>query len=236
MHSTRNTLGVLLCLTLFGCISRPKHLRLETFGFAPPSRTAAPAGDSAPILVLRSVRVVPAYQSQDFLYRAADYRFERDFYAHFLAPPDQLIRSASLDLFQASGLFRAVVSGVNAIPSRGHLDLSVRELYGDFRPGWAPAAVISLRFLLIESPDGMPLWNRTLLRRIPLRERSPSALMRGWDTGLRQIIAEASPSLAKQLQAAEEKAQKAAEKAAIPPARKTAPAPLPPPTLPSETR
>ncbi|VVM07170.1 hypothetical protein MAMC_01472 [Methylacidimicrobium cyclopophantes] len=201
------------CLPLLGCISRPNRLPSESFGFVPsvvaPSKTDAPK----PTLVLRSVRVVPAYAGQDFVYRAADYRFERDPYAHFLTSPELLIRSAVSDSLQNSGLFQMVVAGGSAVLTHSFAEISVRELYGDFRPRSSPAAVISLRFLVIQAPGGNPLWEGTISRRIPLRERSASALMEGWSTGLRQILVEAGPLLAKYAREADLAAQKAAENA-----------------------
>jgi ABC-type uncharacterized transport system auxiliary subunit len=211
------------CLPLFGCVSRPTRLPSETFDFAPSTGSTAKQGDSRPAVVLRTIRVVAAFAGEDFVYRASDYRYERDPYAHFLSSPELLIRTVVSDDLQASGLFQAVVGAGSAIMTHTFAEISVRQLYGDFRPGRPPAAVIALRFLLIQSPRGIPLWERTIVRRIPIRERSASALMRGWNAGLRQILAEAAPLLAKQIRDADQ----AAEKTAEPAGRKPAP-PSPP--------
>ncbi|VVM07739.1 ABC-type transport auxiliary lipoprotein family protein [Methylacidimicrobium tartarophylax] len=212
-----------LCLPLFGCVSRPTRLPSETFDFAPSTGSSVKEGDSRPAIVLRSVRVVAAFAGEDFVYRATDYRYERDPYAHFLSSPELLIRTAVSDNLQASGLFQTVAGAGSAILTHTFAEISVRQLYGDFRPGRPPAAVIALRFLLIESPRGTPLWERTIVRRVPIGERSASALMLGWNTGLRQILAEAAPLLAKQIREADQ----AAEQAAKPTGHKPAP-PSPP--------
>ncbi|WP_018291187.1 ABC-type transport auxiliary lipoprotein family protein [Verrucomicrobium sp. 3C] len=199
-----------LCLSLFGCVSRPTRLPSETFDFAPSTGSSVKQGDSRPAVVLRTVRVVAAFAGEDFVYRATDYRYERDPYAHFLSSPELLIRTAISDGLQASGLFQAVVGAGSAIMTHTFAEISVRQLYGDFRPGRPPAAVIAVRFLLIQSPRGTPLWERTIVRRVPIRERSASTLMRGWNTGLHQILAEAAPLLAQQIREADQTAEKTA--------------------------
>ncbi|MDD4932323.1 MAG: ABC-type transport auxiliary lipoprotein family protein [Methylacidiphilaceae bacterium] len=211
-----------LCLPLLGCVSRPSRLPSETFAFAPSAGSPSKVADPQPILVLRSVRVVPAFSGQDFVYRATDYRYERDPYAHFLASPDLLVRSTLSDSLLNSGLFRVVAAGESALMTHSFAEISVRELYGDFRPRRVPAAVLSMRFLLIQSPRGLPLWEKKITRRIPLKERSASALMHGWNTALRQILAEAAPPLAEHIREVDQAAEKAA--------RPTDHEPAPPPT------
>lgn len=227
--NSRRLLLFALCLPLLGCISRPKQLATESFSFAPALTSPPKAGGPKPALALRSVRIVPAFAAHEFVYRVADYRYERDPYARFLASPELLIRSTVSDSLQSSGRFQAVAAWGSAIATRSSIEISVRELYGDFRPGRTPAAVIALRFFLVQSLGGKLLWEQTFLRRVPLRERSPSALMRGWNEGLRQILSEVGPLLAEHAREADEAAQKAAEKTEPPPPPKTpssaAPAP-----------
>ncbi|MGD9897263.1 MAG: hypothetical protein AB7T14_09360 [Candidatus Methylacidiphilaceae bacterium] len=229
----RNRRGALLplfvglCLPLLGCISRPVRLSPETYAFTPVSPSSPQGSEAQPILVLRSVRVVPAFSGQEFVYRAADHRYERDPYARFLSPPGLLIRSTASDLLQETGLFQLVATGASSLLTHSFAEISVRQLYGDFRPDRKPAAAISLRFLVVQSPRGIPFWERTIARRIPLRERSASALMEGWNTGLRQILLEAAPPLAEHVREADQAARKAAEEAPQPkpPNGSTPPAP-----------
>ncbi|QSR84411.1 ABC-type transport auxiliary lipoprotein family protein [Methylacidimicrobium sp. B4] len=232
--ATRRLFFLSLCLPFFGCMSRPARLPSESFSFAPSTGSSAKEGGSHLTLVVRSVRVVAAFAGEDFVYRASDYRYERDPYAHFLASPELLIRSAVSDILQSSGLFQAVVAGGSAVMTHSFAEISVRQLYGDFRPGRPPAAVIALRFLLVQSPGGIPLWEETIARRVPLRERSTSSLMAGWNAGIHQILAEAGPSLAKQIRAADEAARKALEKVEAAPVPKPPPPPTPAQTVPAE--
>ncbi|CAB4242822.1 protein of unknown function [Methylacidimicrobium sp. AP8] len=225
-----------LCLPLFGCMSRPARLPSESFAFSPATGFPAKQDASRPVLVLRSVRVAPAFSGEDFVYRAADYRYERDPYAHFLSAPDLLIRTAISDRLQASGLFRAVVGAGSAVMTRSFADVSVRQLYGDFRPGRQPEAVIALRFLVTQVPPGTPLWEQTIVRRVPIRERSPSALMQGWNAGLQQILAEAGPLLVQYVRTADESAPASAEKAGGVSGLKPSPPSTPAPEAPAERR
>jgi hypothetical protein len=78
------------------------------------------------------------------------------------------------------------------------LDAVVDELYGDFRPGRAPEAVITIQFRLMDltgiSPR--PILERTIGRRVRLSEQSPEALIHGYGEALGEILAELAIALA----------------------------------------
>jgi len=72
------------------------------------------------------------------------------------------------------------------------LEATVTELYGDFRPGRGPAAVLAIQFALIDTAAPRPrtVLARTLARRIELPEASFDALVRGYGSALAEILAE----------------------------------------------
>jgi hypothetical protein len=77
-------------------------------------------------------------------------------------------------------------------PARYVLEATVSELYGDFRTGRKPEAVMSVQFALLDtdSPRAKTVLARTLSRRIELPEASFDALVRGYGTALAEILAE----------------------------------------------
>jgi hypothetical protein len=79
------------------------------------------------------------------------------------------------------------------------LELVFTDLYGDFRPGRAPAAVMSVQAYLVETGGGTPkaVYTRAFAQRVGLGEASPEAVVRGYGVALGRILAELSADLAK---------------------------------------
>lgn len=91
----------------------------------------------------------------------------------------------------AAGPFRAVLQPGAGQVTRYALEASVTELYGDFRPGQAPAAVMTIQFAVADTMamKGATLYERTFTRRVPLKEATPASLVRGWGPALAEILA-----------------------------------------------
>jgi len=75
-------------------------------------------------------------------------------------------------------------------PSPLVLEVTVTELYGDFRPQQTPAAVLSAQFNLIDTtqPRAKVVLERTLSSRIPLQQASPDALVQGYGRALGDVL------------------------------------------------
>jgi hypothetical protein len=69
-------------------------------------------------------------------------------------------------------------------------------LYGDFREGRPPAAVLVMQFALIEQV-GPPhlIYGRTVARRVDLPRASPDALVRGYGTAFAEILSQIAPEV-----------------------------------------
>jgi hypothetical protein len=81
------------------------------------------------------------------------------------------------------------------------LDANVVELYGDFREGRPPAAVLTVQFALIEQISARPkvVYGRTLTSRIDLSKASPDALVLGLGTALSEILSQLARDLSAQV-------------------------------------
>ena len=77
------------------------------------------------------------------------------------------------------------------------LEATVSELYGDFRPGYAPAAVVTVQFALIDLTGvrSKVVLERTIASRVNLPEASPDALVRGYGEALAEILLQLVPNL-----------------------------------------
>jgi hypothetical protein len=66
----------------------------------------------------------------------------------------------------------------------------VTELYGDFRSGRTPVAVMTIQFTLVDlrGVSTKVRLEQTIARRIELPEASPAALVRGYGQALGEIL------------------------------------------------
>lgn len=149
-------------------------------------------------LTMGRVRVAPVYAGKSLVFRVDDVRYARDFYSVFIAEPDDMLASRIAAWLDRAGPFKSVAQPGNRHGSSYVLDAVVDELYGDFRPGRAPEAVITIQFRLMDltgiSPR--PILERTIGRRVRLPEQSPEALIHGYGEALGEILAELAIALA----------------------------------------
>ena len=68
---------------------------------------------------------------------------------------------------------------------------SINALYGDFRKPSAPAALLEIEFFLHNENPGNPgiVLQKRYLKSVPLKEKSPEALAKGWSEALEGIVA-----------------------------------------------
>ncbi len=97
-----------------------------------------------------------------------------------------------------SDLFQTVVEPGSVLKPNTMAEVTVLELYGDFRRPPEAAAVLTLRFVVLDSPDGIPgklAFEGEYSRRVSLRARNATALMAGWNEALNQILAQLGSDL-----------------------------------------
>jgi len=180
-------------LCLAGCLSRPALVRAY-FSFAsPPPQDPSPTGQ-AQILGIRGLNVDAPFDSQSFIYRTGPFSFERDPYAEFLVPPARDLLAPVCAHFRRNGSFADVVKPDSALRPNALVEITVTQLYGDFRnPGHA-AAVLAMHcvfFKAAAADPGTVLLDREFTRSIPLKQSTASAVMAGWNEALQQIVVSA---------------------------------------------
>ncbi|HTO46543.1 MAG TPA: hypothetical protein VML91_02795, partial [Burkholderiales bacterium] len=85
----------------------------------------------------------------------------------------------------------------SAMPAPYVLEATVAELYGDFREGRPPAAVLTVQFALIDQAGARPrvVRERTIASRVDLPQASPDALVRGYGKALAEVLSQLAPEL-----------------------------------------
>jgi hypothetical protein len=73
----------------------------------------------------------------------------------------------------------------------------IAEPAGDFRPGHAPAAVVTVQFALIDLTRARSkmVLERTIGRRVAIQQATPDALVRGYGEALAEILVQLVPNL-----------------------------------------
>jgi cholesterol transport system auxiliary component len=179
-------------LTLASCSIGKPIPAANTYVIQPPAPTSAPpTASGAESLRIGNVRVAAAYAGNALVYRTDDVRFTSDPYSRFIAEPGMMLGDQMAAWLARAGPF-AVTGPESTLPAHYLLEATVTELYGDFRPQRAPAAVLAVQFALIDQTAARPkaVLERSIGRRVDLPQDSPDALVRGFGDALAQILAE----------------------------------------------
>lgn len=200
MKWLRSCVLVLGIAVLGGCLSRP-NLARQSFTFAMPPTTNARA-TNGPILGIRRIVVASPFNTQELTYRTGPFSYERDPYAGFLVSPAESLAEPLRGYLRDSGSFHVVTEPDSELAPNVELEITVSQIYGDFRNQAHPIATIEMRFLAFENSGASAkvLLQKDYGRNIPLQSRTAAALVAGWNEGLRQIAAEAAQDLAQATQ------------------------------------
>jgi ABC-type uncharacterized transport system auxiliary subunit len=183
---------------LCGCTSGPGWKR-QVFAFSSPADPAA-TNEPTVTVALNRVAISPLFHSRSFTYRTAENTYEQDPYAGFLILPERALAEAIRAWMRASGAFGRVLEPGSSLTPGLVVEVSVHELYGDFRQASQPTGAMAIRFVLFELKDGNPgrlVMDKVSARQTPLSRKTPDALMTAWDTDLREIMEEIQSEYAK---------------------------------------
>ncbi len=187
------------CLFLSaGCLSKPPLMK-ETFVLTGPGGPAGSVSKNplAP-LGIKSFSVAPVYENRSFLYRISEETFEQDPYAELLVPPSRLMPNVFRSHLRATGVFRSIIEPGSFFTPVFNTEITVSEFYGDLRKPEQPTAVLTMRFLVIESastPSQEPFFQGEITRHIPIPSRTAAALAGGWNQALKEIAEEFATTL-----------------------------------------
>jgi uncharacterized lipoprotein YmbA len=193
-------LGLAACaaLSLAACsIGKPLPQATTYIVDPPKAEAASPAARRPETLLMGSVRVAAAYAGNALVYRLDDVQYTSDPYHAFIAEPGAMLGNRMAEWLDRAGPFKTVAQPGSARPARYVLEATVAELYGDFREGKSPAAVLTVQFALIDQGGARPrlMRERTFTSRVDLPQATPDALVRGYGKALAEILSQLVPEL-----------------------------------------
>jgi len=198
MTTPHSLVYLVLVLLLGGCslggpTPQPNRYAIE------PVLPDAVAAQRAGTLRIGSVQVAAGFSSEQLVYRLDDVRFEQDFYERFISEPAAMLGERLAIWLEATGPFEMVTRTGSSSVAPHVLEALVTELYGDFRPGQPPAAVIRIQFTVLDTRPIRPrlVLERGIARRVAIDESSAGALVRGYNRALGEILGELAAEMAK---------------------------------------
>jgi ABC-type uncharacterized transport system auxiliary subunit len=186
----RNLALILLLAALFcGCSSGPLWQR-RVYAFSVPADP--PVTTTLTNLVsLTHVSISPLFQSRFFTYRTTETSYEQDPYAAFLVPPERSLAEPLRSWIRTSGAFGRLVEPGSGLSPTLTIEVSVSQLYCDFRKASHPVATMEMRWLIYQVSNSSPsqiVLDKVYARETPLAKKSPAAIMTAWDADLHQIL------------------------------------------------
>jgi cholesterol transport system auxiliary component len=168
-----------------------------TYVVDPPMAAAgSPAARRPETLRVENVRVA-GYAGNALVYRLDEVQYTSDPYHAFIAEPGAMLGNRMAAWLDREGPFKTVTQPGSATPGQYVLEATVTELYGDFREGRPPAAVMTVQFVLIDEGGASPkvVCERTIASRVDLPQASPAALVSGYGKALAEILSQLVPEL-----------------------------------------
>lgn len=190
-------------LTGTGCGLRQAPLPKRTFVLEgvpgkPAGGDAAPAG----VLLVRLLKVAPAFDARAFVVRRGEHEFVSDPYHAFLGSPGPMLTEALAASIRGLGVFALVTTGGSQLAPTHALEGEVTELYGDYRDAARPQAVLGLELRLLHPLGGAASalrWQRTERRALALERAGADELVAGWKAALAEICGALDPDLFRRL-------------------------------------
>jgi cholesterol transport system auxiliary component len=200
MKRTPMLIAALALASLAGCVSLERDYPEKHYYALSVERKAA-ARPTVPKAILRvlACRVAPGFDKTPIVVRKSEHAYESRFYDEFFLPPSDMVTAATRDWLARSGLFEEVVTSGSLVDAPLVLETSVGAIYGDFREGGKPAAVLVFQALLLrEGADGPRIvLDRTYRESAPLGEATASGIAAGLDVALAAALAALEADLAK---------------------------------------
>lgn len=198
MSATHLALAISAAVAIAGCSIGKPIPQATTYVVEPPMPALSPASERrAQSMRMGNVRVAAAFSGNALVYRTGDVQFVSDPYQAFIAEPAAMLGNRMAEWLDRAGPFKTVSQPGNARPAAFVLEATATELYGDFRAGQTPAAVMAVQFALIDPTTPRPtvVLERTIASRIVIAEATPDALVRGYGTALAEILTQLASEL-----------------------------------------
>jgi len=196
MRLIRLAFVVCACVVIAACSIGKPIPQATTYVIELPAATPT-AARRPETLRMGNVHVAAPFAGDALVYRMDEVRYTADPYNAFIAEPARMLGSRMAQWLYRAGPFQSVVQPESVRGAPYILEATVSELYGDFRPGYAPAAVVTVQFALLDLTGvrSKVVLERTIASRVNLPEASPGELVRGYGEALAEILLQLVPNL-----------------------------------------
>jgi cholesterol transport system auxiliary component len=196
-------IGLIVMLCASACLrldrERPekRFFLIETVRAGDPNPSAAAEG----MLQIRRFDVSPAFEAPSFVYRTGEYAWESDYYNAFFTSPDAMLTEMSSRWLGDTGLFMRVASHSSQVRGDYLLEGHVVSLYGDYRPGRRPEAVIEMQVLLLRDlpRETVIVLQGNYMAHEPVAGHAPGDLVAAWGRAMHSMLTELEGDLARVL-------------------------------------
>ena len=184
---------LILILLTYGCSGLQKEaLTKQYFDLSPQipvsSKDNLCRGET---LIIKAFSINPAFDSHSFVYKIGENEYTTDYYSEFISYPSKLITERTSEALYGSPHFRpALTDDKKDITYR--LSGKITRLSGDFLDKNNAKASIKL-ILILEKRTGStftPVLSNTYMADEPIKDKEPSSLVSGWNSGLSKILAQ----------------------------------------------
>jgi len=186
---------LLACICgLTGCLSR-SALNKQTFAFSVSTIAATNSLTTNRMLGIRNLQIAAPFEGRSFVYRTGEFSYVRDPYAEFMESPAEELIAPVCGWLRGDGDFSAVVEAGSALKPDTLVEVSVSQIFGDFRQSERPAAILTMRFVFFDATNDIPgkaIFQQEYSRNIPLSTPTAAKLMDGWERALSEILAQVS--------------------------------------------
>jgi ABC-type transport auxiliary lipoprotein component len=182
-----------LVLGSAACVSKP-NAGSQIFAIDPPPLAAKNVAPGARIVSVDRVEVAPEFVGRSLTYRTGIHSFERDPYAVLAAAPRDLVLAMLRSSLGNADFVRDVVETGGPVAPDFLVEAYLSNLEGDFTVRDQPVAVVGLEMVVLAvpfPPDPVSsLLRKVYVRRLPLKEKTATAVANAWNQGLTSIVEE----------------------------------------------
>lgn len=193
LKTYKSIASLIVIAAVAGCgniFSKPYPEKVRYAFAVPTPAETRPAGTLQPLRIAM-IKANPPYDGLSLVYKTGPATFAFDYYKTFIAQPDSLLTGEVESYLSRCGLFSSVSLGAMT-NARYYLESDLVQLYGDFVKNSPPAAVISIRFFLIDDENAIAkvLLQKTYRHSEPIPKASAEELVAGWNKALGVIMGE----------------------------------------------
>ena len=188
-------LQVALCLavTLAACALSKPAPEATTYvidSTTPSERDLVSSARLPETLRMGRIHTAAAFSGTALIYRMDDVKFVSDPYSAFIAEPAAMLGDQMAVWLNRAGPFQTVTGPESSQSVHYVLEADVTELYGDFRSGRSPEAVLAMRLTLIDLTGARPraMLERSIAERVAIQNATPEALVRGYGVALTNLL------------------------------------------------